>query len=157
MLLKKKSNVFFFFYLQILSVLIKMLDHSVKVTEDGKKALIDLAHGDMRKVLNILQSAATAFPEVNEDSVYTCVGHPLKSDIMNILKWLLNDEFSTTFRSNFFIFYAQLSHNICLIFFKYFSEIQEVKIQKGLALQDILTELHTFLYRCSYYLFKFSS
>jgi len=71
----------------------------VKVTEDGKKALIDLAQGDMRKVLNILQSAATAFPEVNEDSVYTCVGHPLKSDIMNILKWLLNDDFSTTFKS----------------------------------------------------------
>jgi len=71
----------------------------VKVTEDGKKALIDLAQGDMRKVLNILQSAATAFPEVSEDSVYTCVGHPLKSDIMNILKWLLNDDFSTTFKS----------------------------------------------------------
>ncbi|KAF0767552.1 replication factor C subunit 5 [Aphis craccivora] len=96
----------------------------VKVTEDGKKALIDLAQGDMRKVLNILQSAATAFPEVSEDSVYTCVGHPLKSDIMNILKWLLNDDFSTTFK-----------------------KIQELKIQKGLALQDILTELHTFLYR----------
>lgn len=33
------------------------------------------------------------------------------------------------------------------------TEIQELKIQKGLALQDILTELHTFLYRCKYYLF----
>lgn len=33
-------------------------------------------------------------------------------------------------------------------------EIQELKIQKGLALQDILTELHTFLYRCKYYLFN---
>lgn len=74
---------------------------SVKATEDGKKALIDLAQGDMRKVLNILQSAATAFPEVNEDSVYTCVGHPLKSDIMNILKWLLNDDFITAYKSTF--------------------------------------------------------
>lgn len=73
----------------------------MKVTEDGKKALIDLAQGDMRKVLNILQSAATAFPEVSEDSVYTCVGHPLKSDIMNILKWLLNDDISTAFTSKF--------------------------------------------------------
>lgn len=72
---------------------------SVNVTKDGKTALIDLAQGDMRKVLNILQSAATAFSEVNEDTVYTCVGHPLKSDIMNILKWLLNDEFSTTYKS----------------------------------------------------------
>jgi len=97
---------------------------NVKVTECGKKALIDLAQGDMRKVINILQSAATAFSEVNEDSVYTCVGHPLKSDIRNILEWLLNDDISTTYK-----------------------KIQDLKLHKGLALQDILTELHTFLYR----------
>lgn len=83
--------------------MLRILVFSVKVTEDGKKALIDLAQGDMRKVLNILQSAATAFSEVNEDSVYTCVGHPLKSDIMSILKWLLNDEFCATFTSKFLI------------------------------------------------------
>ena len=29
--------------------------NSVTVTEDGKKALVTLANGDMRKVLNILQ------------------------------------------------------------------------------------------------------
>jgi len=29
--------------------------HRLNVTEDGKKALITLANGDMRKVLNILQ------------------------------------------------------------------------------------------------------
>lgn len=99
MLLNKKSIHFYLFiYLLLFNIIIIL---SVKVTEDGKKALIDLALGDMRKVLNILQSAATAFPEVNEDSVYTCVGQPLKSDIMNILKWLLNDDFLTTFKSNY--------------------------------------------------------
>lgn len=97
---------------------------NVKITEDGKKALIDLAQGDMRKVLNILQSAATAFPEVTEDSVYTCVGHPLKSDITNIVKWLLNSNFADAYK-----------------------HIQEVKIAKGLALQDILSEVHNFVHR----------
>jgi len=29
--------------------------YSLNVTEDGKKALITLANGDMRKVLNVLQ------------------------------------------------------------------------------------------------------
>lgn len=53
----------------------------------------------MRKVLNILQSAATAFPQVNEDAIYVCVGHPLKTDITNMMKWLLNDDFIITFRS----------------------------------------------------------
>uniref|UniRef100_A0A1B6DUV7 Activator 1 subunit 5 n=3 Tax=Clastoptera arizonana TaxID=38151 RepID=A0A1B6DUV7_9HEMI len=97
---------------------------NVTATEDGKKALIDLSQGDMRKVLNILQSAATAFPEVNEETVYTCVGHPLKSDITNVLHWLLNSDFATTYKN-----------------------IQQLKISKGLALQDILTEAHLFVHR----------
>ena len=53
----------------------------VKVTEDGEKAMMNLSGGDMRRVLNILQSCSMAFDEVNEDNVYTCVGHPLKSGL----------------------------------------------------------------------------
>ena len=36
----------------------------MNITSDGKEALIKLAQGDMRKVINILQSCAMAFPEV---------------------------------------------------------------------------------------------
>lgn len=71
----------------------------MKVTEDGKKALLTLAGGDMRKVLNVLQSTWLAYGEVTEDTVYTCVGHPLKTDIENIVKWLLNDDFEVTYES----------------------------------------------------------
>lgn len=63
---------------------------SLNVTEDGKKALMVLSKGDMRKVLNVLQSTSMAFDEVNEDSVYTCVGHPLRRDIERILETLLS-------------------------------------------------------------------
>lgn len=49
-----------------------------------------LAKGDMRKVLNVLQSTWMAYKNVTEDTVYTCVGHPLKSDIKNIIHKLLN-------------------------------------------------------------------
>jgi replication factor C subunit 3/5 len=72
---------------------------SVTVTEDGKKALLTLAQGDMRKALNILQSTSMAYKEVTEDNVYTCVGHPLKNDISNIVKWLLNEDFSSAYKS----------------------------------------------------------
>lgn len=110
---------------QILPRLNHVIDQEkVEVTEDGKQALIDLSQGDMRKVLNILQSSSTAFSTINEDAVYTCVGHPLKADITNILKWLLNDDFVSTY-----------------------NRIQNLKVEKGLALQDILTEVHTFLHR----------
>lgn len=72
---------------------------SVSATEDGIKALIDLAQGDMRKVLNILQSTSTAFGEVNETNVYLCCGHPQKKDIQEILSWLLNDNFTSIYQS----------------------------------------------------------
>ncbi|XP_012284874.1 replication factor C subunit 5 isoform X2 [Orussus abietinus] len=100
------------------------LDHIIQkekltVTEDGKNALMTLSGGDMRKVLNVLQSTALAFGTVNEHNVYTCVGHPLPSDIKEILNWLLNESFLISY-----------------------CKIQDMKIKKGLALQDILTDLH---------------
>ncbi|KAK7794516.1 hypothetical protein R5R35_004732 [Gryllus longicercus] len=99
-------------------------EENVSITEDGKKALLALSGGDMRKVLNILQSTAMAYKEVTEDNVYTCVGHPLRNDIANIVMWLLNDEFTTTY-----------------------SKIQELKSAKGLALSDILTEVHGYVHK----------
>lgn len=71
----------------------------MKVTEDGKQALLTLGQGDMRRVLNILQSTSISMIEVSEENVYTCVGHPLRCDIEDILKSLLNDEMSVTYDS----------------------------------------------------------
>ncbi|KAG6452826.1 replication factor C subunit 5 [Manduca sexta] len=97
----------------------------VNMSEDGMKALLTLSGGDMRKVLNTLQSTWLAYRHVTEDNVYTCVGHPLRSDINNILNMLLNEnDFVTCFK-----------------------QIQDLKIAKGLALNDILTEIHTIIQR----------
>lgn len=40
-----------------------------------------------------------AFGKVTEETVYTCTGHPLKTDIANILDWMLNQDFTTAYRS----------------------------------------------------------
>lgn len=111
---------------QILPRLNYVIDaEKIDVTEDGKKALMTLAGGDMRKVLNVLQSTWMAFKLVNEDNVYTCVGHPLKKDIDNIIYWLLNDD----------------------DFHETYKKITGLKINKGLALEDILTEVHLYMQR----------
>ena len=78
----------------------------------------------MLQVLNILQSCSMAFDKVNEDNVYTCVGHPLKSDITNMVTWMLNEKFSIAYQNTL-----------------------EVKTMKGLSLQDIVTEIHTYVHR----------
>ncbi|XP_064092974.1 replication factor C subunit 5-like isoform X1 [Macrobrachium nipponense] len=100
---------------------------NVKVTEDGKKALLALSGGDMRRVLNILQSTSMAYDEVNEDNVYTCVGHPLRSDITNMINWMLNERFDTAYKN-----------------------VMHLKTTKGLALQDILTEFHLYIHRIDF-------
>ncbi|XP_393747.1 replication factor C subunit 5 isoform X2 [Apis mellifera] len=97
-------------------------EENLNVTEDGKQALITLSGGDMRKVLNVLQSTWLAFGAVTEENVYSCVGHPLPIDIKNIVNWLFNE-----------------SYELC------YCKIQDIKLKKGLALQDILTELHLFI------------
>ncbi|XP_074103385.1 replication factor C subunit RfC3 [Cotesia typhae] len=94
-------------------------EENIKITEDGKRALMELSGGDMRKVLNVLQSTWLAFGDVTETNVYSCVGHPLPIDIKNIVNWLLNEQY-----------------------FSAYSKINDLKIKKGLALQDILTQLH---------------
>jgi len=99
-------------------------EEKIDITEDGKEALMRLSQGDMRKVLNILQACNMAFGKVNEDNVYTCVGHPLRSDITNIANWALNDSFSAAY-----------------------TQINKLKTMKGLSLQDILTEIHAYVHK----------
>ena len=53
-----------------------------------------------------------AFDVVDENNVFTCVGHPLKSDISNIVDWMLNDNFGDAY-----------------------NKIQKLKVLKGLSLQ----------------------
>lgn len=64
----------------------------LKVSDDGKKALIKLANGDMRKVLNVLQSTWMAYKDVTDETVYSCVGHPTPSNIKTIINWLMSIE-----------------------------------------------------------------
>lgn len=73
--------------------------YSVKISEDGIQALLELSGGDMRKVLNTLQSTWLSARDVTEDTVYTCVGHPLRADIDTVLTRLLNeDDFGVCFK-----------------------------------------------------------
>lgn len=100
---------------------------SIDISPDGMKAIVTLSSGDMRRSLNILQSTSMAYGKVTEDTVYTCTGHPLRSDIANILDWCLNKDFTTAY-----------------------NQILKLKTLKGLALHDILTEVHLLIHRVDF-------
>ncbi|KAJ2009013.1 Subunit of heteropentameric Replication factor C (RF-C), partial [Coemansia sp. S85] len=94
----------------------------VDITEDGKNSLIRLSAGDMRRVLNVLQACHAAYDRIDSPEVYACTGQPSPEDIKRIVDWMLNDEF-----------------HIAL------GNIAALKRDKGLALQDIISELTPFV------------
>lgn len=91
---------------------------NVTLTPDGLQAVLRLSGGDMRRVLNLLQSTAMSHTEVNETNVYSTSGAPLPADISKILQWLLNDTMGNAF-----------------------TNISQMCAEKGYALCDILQEL----------------
>ncbi|TRY87467.1 hypothetical protein DNTS_035297 [Danionella cerebrum] len=122
------------------SQMIPRLEHviqqeSIDISPDGMKAIVTLSTGDMRRSLNILQSTHMAYGKVTEETVHTCTGHPLRSDIANILDWALNKDFSGAFNLSPYLDPP---------------EILELKTLKGLALHDILTEVHLLIHRVDF-------
>ncbi|CAB4036625.1 replication factor C subunit 5 isoform X1 [Paramuricea clavata] len=99
----------------------------ITIDADGKKSLIRLSGGDMRKALNILQSTSLAFDVVNEENIYTCTGKPQRNDIENIVNWMLNEDYKAAYQN-----------------------IMELKTMKGLALDDILAEVHIYVHRVDF-------
>lgn len=97
---------------------------NINISNDGKQAVYDLSQGDMRRVVNLLQSASMSFSGqlIDEVKVYQCCGHPLKSDVELVVKLLLHSDIKTAHK-----------------------EIQNLKIDKGLALQDIMTQVSLFV------------
>lgn len=111
----------------------------VTMTEDGKQAILRLSGGDMRRVLNLLQSTAMSHnnsnsdnssdsnkmssssssdEELNETDVYLTSGAPLPQDVDLILDWLLNQSFGVAYE-----------------------HIVKLCTTKGYALTDVLQDL----------------
>ncbi|KAI9593276.1 putative RFC3-DNA replication factor C, 40 kDa subunit [Syncephalis fuscata] len=95
---------------------------SMNLTDSGKKALLRVSRGDMRRVLNILQGCYAGFDSIDEVVIYQSTGQPLPADVEYIIHSLFNDEFS-------------MAH----------SKINQMRVDKGLALADIITEIHEYL------------
>ncbi|KAF7308443.1 AAA domain-containing protein [Mycena chlorophos] len=88
---------------------------NVKLTQDGKDALLKLSRGDMRRALNVLQACHAAYDLTSETEIYNCTGNPHPKDIETICNSMLSDEFTTAY-----------------------TLITKMKTERGLALQDLI-------------------
>lgn len=92
----------------------------ITLDRDAATAIVKLSEGDMRKVLNILESASMAHTEkVTIEDVYNCTGRPSPQEIDTIFESLLKDTMKASFE-----------------------KILAIKIDRSLTLEDIVWDLH---------------
>lgn len=89
---------------------------------DSIKTVIKRASGDMRKVLNILQSVSMTCSDITTFQINKCLGYPHTDDIEQILNCLINEPFAIAYK-----------------------KIINIKCNEGLTLGDIITEIHDIL------------
>jgi len=65
----------------------------VKLTKDGKNAILYNCGGDMRRSINILQTVATLKEEIDADTVYKVTGKARPEEIRTLLKSALGGKF----------------------------------------------------------------
>jgi hypothetical protein len=81
---------------------------STRISDDAVKAVLVLANGDMRKVLNVLQAAASGYDAVDEDSIYAVTGNPRPAEVKEAIHQLMTGEYMVIYKracgtSGFFV------------------------------------------------------
>lgn len=100
----------------------------INITEQGINTIIKRSRGDMRRVLNLLQStsmtrdAMDTLNKITEENINECLGYPKSSDITKLFNCMVNKSFLESY-----------------VLLKTFKEIQ------GYSLNDIINEIHAIL------------
>lgn len=95
---------------------------NINISEKGIDTVIKRSKGDMRKVLNILQSTSMSYDMVTDITVNKCIGYPNIEDINLMMKSLINDNFETSYKI-----------------------VSAIKTENSYSLQDIISEISSIL------------
>jgi replication factor C small subunit len=92
---------------------------SITVTEDGEKALLYVATGDARKVINCLQAVAGLNKKVNEEEVFKVASRARPREVSGMIQNALNGEFM-----------------------KARKDLQELMIKYGMNGEDVINQVY---------------
>ena len=95
----------------------------MKISEDGIKAIIEIAEGDLRRVANLLQACASLAKNITEDVVYDVASRAKPGDVKEMLELALKGKFLEARK-----------------------KLHELLLKQGLAGSDIITEIHRQIY-----------
>jgi replication factor C subunit 3/5 len=99
------------------------------ISDDVIDTIIDRSNGDMRKVLNILQSTSIMTDKITPDIVNNCVGYPLSCQVKYIINALIENKENKENKDRSII---------C-------NDLIEYIWSNSLSLSDILIEIHRYL------------
>jgi replication factor C small subunit len=94
------------------------------ITDDGIKAIIEIGGGDLRRTINVLQTAASTGKPIDEETVYSVVGRANPADVREMMLTALNGDF-----------------------IKARNKLRELLLKYGLAGSDILAQIHGEVFR----------
>lgn len=92
---------------------------NLNLDNDAAESIIKLSGGDMRKVLNVLESCSLAHKHITIQNVYEVTGRPSPYDMEHIYNSLTNDKLSDAL-----------------------GLVQHIKQERSLSVEDVITELH---------------
>lgn len=113
----------------------------IDIDKSGIMAIIDRSKGDMRKILNNLQSVSMVYDKqlITDTKVNTCLGYPTRQNIENMLKLLEKNSFKQCY--DFII--GLKTEGICLndLVTEVYHILEEYIINGNLKYVNIIEEL----------------
>jgi replication factor C small subunit len=95
----------------------------IDITDEAVDAIIYLSEGDLRKVSNLLQSAASIKRNISADIVYDVANQAKPEDVKKMLEFVLNGKFGNARK-----------------------KLQNMLLVQGLSGGDIIKEIHKQIY-----------
>lgn len=94
-----------------------------KISEDAVKAVMRVSNGDLRRVTNVLQTAAISTDSIEEEDVYSVAASLRPEEIKEIMEKSLNGKFMEARE-----------------------ELSDLMIERGLDGQDVISSVHREIY-----------
>ncbi|MFH1450780.1 MAG: replication factor C small subunit [archaeon] len=120
-----KSRCAFFRFLPVSNDDIKARLHmiaekeSIKISDDGMEAALEISGGDLRQAINLLQSTAATVKQINSDAVYKVAAKARPQEIEECFKMAFDGKFNDAR-----------------------SQLDGVMIKQGLSGEDVVRQMH---------------
>lgn len=108
-----------------------IIQENIKYEKEGINRIIKKSNGDMRKVINILQTTVMSNKIVTEENVNKCLDAPSRNEIEDILEILIKDSFKECY-DNLKTYIQEQGHSLTDII----NEIYDVIIEDFLSNQS---------------------